>query len=229
VLLWETILELVRKGHQVLLVSNDRRAFAAGRKQDCVLAPSLVEETAEAAGRPDAVLLAHDLAAALEELAASDQTIRDRAQEMFEEDVFFEDFFKALAIELLDIRLNRSELINLGLPSSLLEAKLHRDAWADHEVEDFEVLYGRIGSDHQTLLEIRLTQVEPIEVRFASDAYESVATSLEMADQDLDEDAGYFSGIIYARCAFRVDAVVNTEDWTLDSVDITTVEVLDLA
>jgi hypothetical protein len=159
VLLWETVLELVREGHRILLVSNDRRAFAAGRKQDCVLAPSLAREAEDLSGHAGAVFLAHDLAEALEELVASDQTIRANAQAMLEDDEFFDAFLTNLSRDLRETRVDRSDLIALGLPSSLLEAKVTVDPFWDSEVEEFEVLYGRIGDEDRTLLEIRVHPV----------------------------------------------------------------------
>ena len=119
---------------------------------------------------------------------------------MLEDDEFFNAFFEQLHDHLRDARVDRSELISLGLSSSLLGAGLTRDALWESEVEDFNVLYGRIGADDQTLLEIRLVLVVPLEVRFASEAYDSVAKTLDMSEPDLDEDAGYFRGIIQARC-----------------------------
>jgi hypothetical protein len=227
-LIWETVLELVRDGREVLLVSNDRRAFCAERKQDGLLAPSLVRDVEEAGGASDSVRLAHDLGSALEDLAATDQQVRERAEDLFEDDDFWNDFYKLFWDRLEDIHVDRNELISRGLPPSLLEARITFRDWWESEVEEFRVLHGRAAANSQFMLELKLVEVETLEVRFSSDSYETVMNTIVLGDADLDDDGGYLRGLIQARCAFYVDVATGPAEDHVERLDITSVDVIDV-
>jgi hypothetical protein len=81
-LLWHTVLRLVTEGNDVLLISNDRKAFE--RSEAGGLHPALVKEAAVAGGRPDNVACVRTFAAAVERLtgphageAAADSALAD--------------------------------------------------------------------------------------------------------------------------------------------------------
>jgi hypothetical protein len=127
-LLWETVLELATN-HEVLLVSDDRRAFAGTDKEK--LSPALDKEACERIGRAGAVTLLTSVSAAAAIFAAENDEVRRRVgrllelasfrtvfREHLETTVEFQELSRPetdLLIEGVGIEMaSISELVNLG-------------------------------------------------------------------------------------------------------------------
>jgi len=80
-LLWETVLELAA-AHDVILVSNDRRAYA-GKDKDA-LSSALVDEARERCGRNGAVTLYTSPSSAVEHFASEDEGVLNRVERLLE-------------------------------------------------------------------------------------------------------------------------------------------------
>jgi rRNA-processing protein FCF1 len=225
VLLWETVLELVREGHEVLLVSNDRAAFSAARKVEGVLAEVLRDEAQEAAGRRDAVSLAHDLSTALEAVADSDEEVQARFEKLLENEDFIEELHESLSEELDDYGLDGSALTALELPPGLVDGRITDGGWVDYMTEDLAVTHARRGGGSILLLELRVTRLESIELRFANTSVESVMSVMDLVNPELDDEQGLFRGSTTARCVMRADVRVDEEDQSVVDVAVTAVEV----
>jgi predicted nucleic acid-binding protein len=227
VLLWENVLELLRAGRQVLLVSNDRAAFSAGGKAEGVLAAHLSDEARAAAGRDGAIVLAHDLTATIATFASPDAEALAQFERLAEDEAFLENLDHRLDNELYDYTLDRRSLETLGLPPGLLGGRILQPEWwwPEEGVEDLEILDARKTGDEVLLIELRLTRPEDVELRFAADTAQSVLSVTDLGSPELDDDQGLLRGTKQVRCMTRADVRLRTNGEILD-IAVTAVDVV---
>jgi hypothetical protein len=227
VLLWENVLELLRAGRQVLLVSNDRAAFSAGGKAEGVLAAHLTDEAHAAAGRDNAIALAHDLTTAVAAVATPDEEVRAQFEQFAADEDFLQNLDHRLDNELYDYALDRPSLEALGLPPGLLDGRILQPEWwwPEDSVEDLEILDARKTDDEVLLIELRRTRPEDVELRFAADAAQSVLSMTDLRSPELDDDRGMLRGTKQVRCMTRADVRLRASGEILD-VAITAVDVI---
>jgi hypothetical protein len=128
------------------------------------------------------------------------------------------------------VPLDRDQFVTLGAPSSLVDASIVLDRWLETETDEFDLLYGRMGAEGQTLLELEMVEAEEFELRFASagGSYDTLLGAMSLLDLELDEDGGCLRGKALGTCAIRIDASVALDERRLESIAVTSIELRSL-
>ena len=216
-LLWETVLCLIRDEKDVLLVSNDIRAFGEGSPP--VLAGSLALEAASESGRDGAVTLAVDMRRALGELVASSTEIVASVQKLFDDkrfwDEFWDGFYDAAADYPVPVHLV-ADLFSTRVLSAQI-AELGHSGY-----DSIEILSGRAAPEGDVLVEARLSGEALIRLTFPAADYVGLAGDLLDAEAE-DEIA---TGSAVAHLTLIVAMTVNLDEDELAQVEVS--ELLDL-
>jgi hypothetical protein len=115
-LIWHNILELVRAGEEVLLVSSDTRAFAATASRT-VLHPTLVLEVIRICGEAERVRLCETIPAALELIGQGDTPIREVAERALASERLARELAGEILVSADGVILDGQDLVDMGYPA----------------------------------------------------------------------------------------------------------------
>lgn len=122
-LLWHTVLDLTRQGSDVILASNDARAFSAD-KGGAGLHPVLVHEVEAMCGDSDRVRLVRSLGQAIELLCERTDQARADAQRILGDEEVVAEVMKRLVEEADEEIIEERELHAQGWPEDLVGVRV---------------------------------------------------------------------------------------------------------
>lgn len=223
VLLWENVISLAEAGHDVVLVSNDARAFAAAA-DDRQLSEALEVEVVRRTARAGCVrLLATPREAVKRLLESSDQAI-DAVRTLIEEDDRFgEDFFYRIEAACSAISLDKTEVADLASAAAVLTGGEVIDV---EDIADIDFAFGRETSNGDVLVDIDAEVMAEVRVTFPVAEYSLVAATEDFRNFSEDMEEGTATATTHAILTASLDATVDVEQHATRRVRLT--EILDV-
>jgi hypothetical protein len=179
-LLWHIVLDLVRQGSDVVLASNDARAFSAD-KGGTGLHPMLVREVETACGHSDRVRLVRSLGQAIEFLCERTDQARADAQRILGDEEVVAEVMERLVEDADEEIIEERELHAQGWPEDLVGVRV----LDIRDLGGLSVESAVRRADETLVVEISLRTVAELDVRSIDD--------LEYNDAETLIDTGYIS------------------------------------
>lgn len=216
VLLWETVLGFVADGHDVALVSADRRAFSA--KTEDGLSRNLAAEAEALAERPEPVRLYHDLRGALSTLLESGASTLAEAVELLMDDDVLMPLIEMLETGLQQTTLDANALRLLNLPVRIDSGSIsHLE-----EIEDLELTYAHRATSGEVFVEGTFDVLVALDVRFPVESFGAMAATAELSSWGLDADDTSAKALIDRRATVSFETIVAHGEFT--SVRVLSIE-----
>jgi len=177
VLLWETIMDLVEHGDEVLLVSNDRKAFHES-KADHQLSHTLTVEARARAGRPGSIRLVSTAREAVEEILGKSEEAERRFLELMDSDDFAEEFFRRVEWELRGFEFDPDTTRGLLSTGRVLDAHVSGIL----EFRGIELRLARAAADGLLRVDFEVEALASVRFEIPTEDYSAVAAA-EGVDQ----------------------------------------------
>lgn len=208
VLLWETVLSLVAEGHDVALISADRRAFSTKARNE--LSRDLAAEAEALAERPEAVRLYPDLRSALPTVLESGDAELEQVAALLMEDDTVLPLIDMLEKDLEQTTLGADELRRLALP-----VRVDSGAVSHLEgIEDLDLTYAHRVASGEVFVEGTFDLILAIDIRFPVEKFGAMAATAELRTWGLDADETSAKAIVDGLATVSFETIVAAGEFT---------------
>jgi hypothetical protein len=183
VLLWETVMDLVERGDEVLLVTEDTKAFHES-KAERELSHSLAIEARARSGRPGSVRLVSTAREAVEEVLGKSEEAEARFLALMDSEEFADEFFKRVEWELHGFELGPDTMRGLLSTGRVLAAHIS----GVHEFRDVELRLARVSADGLLRVDFEVEAIATVQFEVPTEDYSAVAAAEGVDQWSISED-----------------------------------------
>lgn len=212
-LLWETVLELLREGHHVALVSNDIDAFQEKRTRG-ELSRELAAEAEPLGPTPNALQLFHNVRDAAEALVGGTDQGLEHVERLLADEEFAADLRGELERAATNRELSEQELAGLSFNVRVLDAETGWDA----ALTDVRIGFAREVGDHDLVVDGVAMLLLDVTVRFNAGDYPDLAATEDVWTIDLDEDDQIARAQLSRRATMPFEAVIDLKEESVVSI-----------